>query len=76
MMGPLDGIWMLAAVAPIAAIGLAVFWRYRKPRDETNGPVSLGVPGDEAIELLKTRYAAGQIDEEEFERRVESLLRH
>ena len=32
-------------------------------------------PGDDAIEVLRERFARGEIDEEEFERRAETLRR-
>ena len=33
------------------------------------------VPGPDPLEVLRERYAIGAIDHEEFERRVETLLR-
>ena len=80
MNGPFGGLWILWMVlivsTPMAAIGLAIMWIRRDSphrNEEARPQVS---PGDEAIEQLKSRYANGKIDDEEFERRVESLLRN
>lgn len=77
MGAPFDGIWMLGIVAlPLAVVGFAVMWTRRNPLRRGGTPSPELSPDDQAIEQLKSHYAEGQIDEEEFERRVESVLRH
>jgi uncharacterized membrane protein len=62
-----------AGVLP-AALALAKLYEARSERDET--PVSADVPDEqsEALATLRARYARGDLDEEEFEHRLEKLL--
>lgn len=60
-------IWMVVAVAAVVAIVLVLargsFSEDRRRRD------------DNALEVLRRRFASGEIDEEEFERRRTRLER-
>lgn len=57
-------LWTLVAVAVPATLVYLLFAR----RDAAGGP------GDDALALLRRRYAGGEIDEEEFESRRARLL--
>lgn len=52
--------WLLV-ITVIAAIGLAIVWTVRRP-----GRVDQ--PGDTPLTILKRRYAAGEIDADQFEK--------
>ena len=71
--GMMGGGWMIAwmllwllivgAVLAVAVFGIV---RFSPPRNE---------PRDEALELLRRRYAAGEIDKDEYASRVSDLGR-
>lgn len=71
------GLWMLLMVVTLLAIlvlaVLGSIWVFRHLRQ--GGPNQDSVPGDgnDARELLRRRYAAGEIDDEEYERRLAAL---
>jgi putative membrane protein len=52
--------WLLV-IAVIAAIGLAIVWTVRRPG-------GVDQPGTTAMTILKRRYAAGEIDADQFEK--------
>ncbi len=66
------GLWgLLALVAVLVVLGLAVLGGigvFRRLREEHTGTPALS--GDAAGNTLRQRYAAGQIDDEEYERRL------
>jgi len=71
------GLWMLLLVVTLLAIlvlavlgGVGLFRQLRQ-----GGPNRSSMPSDEdnARELLRRRYAAGEIDDEEYERRLTAL---
>lgn len=70
----IGGLWLPAALVVAAALA----WVGSNPvagRGGRSGGSSAGATsGGEALETLKEQYAAGEIDEAEFERRVETLL--
>ena len=57
-------IWILVIVAII----FVVTWFIRQPR-----PPVKGEGGESALEILRKRYARGEIDRDEFERRKKDL---
>ncbi len=65
------GLWMvLGAVTLIAVLVVAVLgsvWLLRRLRGGD------GAPRETPQELLRRRYAAGEIDDAEFERRLSAL---
>jgi putative membrane protein len=73
------GIWaflvILTLLAVLVVAVLTSVWLVRKLREDEYGPVASDV-GESAYEALRRRYAAGEIDEEEYERRLAVLNRH
>ncbi len=69
------GLWgLLMLVAVLVVVGLAVvggIWLFRRLRDE--GTATPAITGDAAGHTLRERYAAGEIDDEEYERRLSAL---
>ncbi|MDP3937681.1 MAG: SHOCT domain-containing protein [Deltaproteobacteria bacterium] len=58
-------IWVVVIVA--AVLGVRWLWDQGQPRRPPQD-------GDRALEILRTRYARGEIDREEFEERRRDLL--
>lgn len=52
--------WLLV-IAVIAAVGLGIVWAVRRPG-------SADQPGETPLTILKRRYAAGEIDADQFEK--------
>jgi putative membrane protein len=69
------GLWaLLAAVTLLAVLVLAVLgsvWIYQRLRAERSNLAA--VETDPACARLRERYAAGEIDDEEYERRLAAL---
>ena len=59
-------LWMLLFVILIAA---AIYWFARDKKSKTNSPLS----GETPFDILKKRYAKGEITREEFERMKKDL---
>ena len=57
--------WVLVITALVAAI----WWLLAR-----RGPVALQMGGDRAVEILRERYARGEISREEFEARRRDLI--
>lgn len=62
-------VLLLLAVAATALVLLAV----RSGRSGTDRPSGRSTTGREADEILRSRYAAGEIDDEEYRRRLALL---
>jgi putative membrane protein len=62
------GWWMWIWPILLIALVVAVIWIVSRPR--TRPP---STHGDDAEEVLRRRYAAGEIDEDEFRRRRSEL---
>jgi uncharacterized membrane protein len=75
----IDGWWIFfvvgfAGVMPFA-LGLTKLYEARQASESQAGPGSVPADADEAaLATLRRRYAEGEIDEVEFEHRVERLL--
>jgi len=72
------GLWGLVAIVVVvlaaAGVGGLTLWRHLRGDDNyADTPV---VEGDAARDTLRRRYAAGEIDDEEFERRLSGLTWH
>lgn len=66
----LAGYWWQTGENPVTATVEAV----RGERESTPPGESRVDAGDDPVAVLRERYARGQIDEEEFERRLDRLL--
>lgn len=82
------GLWMLLVVVTVVAVlvaaVLASVWLARRLRADraTGGHTADGSAGETRLaddsgahEVLQRRYAAGEIDDEEYERRLAALTR-
>ena len=65
----------LGLIIWILVIGLLVFIAVRAMSSRQSPPSSPPPAGDMAEELLRRRFATGEIDEEEFAKRLEALRR-
>jgi putative membrane protein len=81
MMGGMTAAWVIWAIlviltllAVLVVAVLASVWLVRKLREGEPGPVATGI-GESAYEALRRRYATGEIDDEEYERRLAVLNR-
>ncbi|MFO7791222.1 MAG: SHOCT domain-containing protein [Bacteroidales bacterium] len=59
--------WIIGLVIVIAVIGIVV-----KSMNQNTG--STQSPGKSALDILKERYAKGEIDKQEFEERKKDLM--
>jgi putative membrane protein len=71
--GPGWGLWGMALMAifwivVIVATVLLIRWLTLQSRAPVDGP-----PEDSPLDILKRRYARGEIDREDFERRKKDL---
>ena len=72
--GLLLSLVMLAALAVVVFGGVRLYHRLAAPRpDRAALPHSATPSGDQALTRLRERYAAGEIDDEEYERRLSAL---
>ena len=69
MFGGLGFLWMLLLTAVLVGIPVALVYLLLNRRESTARTVD-----DDALALLRRRYAQGEIDEEEFETRRAKLL--
>ena len=71
------GLWALllmvtlVALLVLAVLGIIWLWRYLGQTGSDRN--SLSNDDDAARQLLRQRYAAGEIDDEEFKRRLAAL---
>ena len=59
----------------ILLIVLGIRWLLRQDRAASQGQrgAGSGPPADDPLEILRRRYAAGEIDDEEYQRRRKTL---
>ena len=65
------GFW----IGLIILIALGIRWLLRQERGASQGPGAShgGPPAEDPLEILRRRYAAGEIDDEEYQRRRTTL---
>ncbi len=68
-------LWGLVALALLALFVAGAVWLIRSARSGNTRLGTLGARPPDAEEILRSRYAAGEIDEDEFLRRLSSLNR-
>ena len=72
-MGLWMALWGLIALALLVVLILAIVWLIRA----LFRPAAHGVQGrDDAEDVLRRRYATGEIDEDEYQRRRDALGGH
>jgi putative membrane protein len=64
------GIMVIFWIAVIVGIALLIRWLIISTRATSHGTSS----GESALEILKKRYARGEIDKQEFEEKKKDLL--
>jgi putative membrane protein len=76
MMGAM-GIWAILVILVLLAVlvvaVLASIWLIRKLTEDAHSPIASG--DESAYETLRHRYAAGEIDDNEYEYRLATLDR-
>ncbi|HEX9796300.1 MAG TPA: SHOCT domain-containing protein [Anaerolineales bacterium] len=65
------GFGLILPILLIALLAYALGWLPRRPANGQGGPQS----GTNAVDILRQRYARGEIDREQFERMVADLRR-
>jgi putative membrane protein len=65
-------VWIAIVVGIVLLFAIAIRWAVRGGRDQ-GPPQPPGPRPDDPIEILRQRYARGEIDEEEYERRRKTL---
>lgn len=65
-------LWVLLGLALLAALIAGTVWLIRRAGPSGAGPRSVG---PDPVQILKHRYAAGDIDDGEYERRLAVLNR-
>ncbi|MBI2907675.1 MAG: SHOCT domain-containing protein [Chloroflexi bacterium] len=73
MMGGFGGMWLMPLI-PIVIVGLVVWAIVAAVQGAAQPRGSEPSYGDSALELLKRRYARGEINREEFEEKRKDLL--
>lgn len=72
------GIWAFLAILTLLAILVAAvlggIWLLRRLREDDCSPMASDVE-ESAHEVLRRRYASGELDENEYERRLAMLNR-
>ncbi|MGH3935684.1 MAG: SHOCT domain-containing protein [Pseudonocardiaceae bacterium] len=73
------GIWVFLVIAALLAVlvfsVLGSVWLVRRLSQEVSGS-RVSSNSDSAHDTLRRRYAAGEIDDDEYERRLSTLSRH
>lgn len=70
-MGAWMGLWALISLALLVLLILLIIWLIRGM--STGGRGRTNQPPDDPLEILRRRYATGEIDEEEYHHRRNSL---
>ena len=74
-------LWILGACVPVANVGVAALYLLRRHNLTEVSPAQAGVDTahsesteDDALQTLRERYSRGEIDDAEFERRLEQIV--
>ncbi|MDQ4011546.1 MAG: SHOCT domain-containing protein [Actinomycetota bacterium] len=72
------GIWVFLVIATVLAVlvfsVLGSVWLVRRLRQGVGGS-TVSRNSDSALDTLRRRYAAGEIDDDEYQRRLSALSR-
>jgi putative membrane protein len=71
-------LWFFPIIMPIFWIGIIIFVIYRifgRNRSSRTWPPGPGPENETALDILKKRYAKGEISQAEFERMKQDILR-
>ena len=74
--GPLDELWepeVLLLIALLGALVAVVVWLVMRVFPKVRRDEQLGAPRDSAEEILRERFARGEITAEEYQRSIEIL---
>jgi len=71
--GRLIGLLILVALVAIVVIGLVALYRMGKANRNATAPALSADQSDPGIDILKKRFAKGEISEEEYLRRLALL---
>jgi putative membrane protein len=74
--GPLDELWepeVLLLIAFLGGLVAVVVWLVVRVFPKVRRDEQLGVPRDSAEEILRERFARGEITAEEYQRSIEIL---
>jgi len=72
-MGAWMALWAVAGVVIVALVAAGAVWAARELGQRGRGPERAELPGDAPQQILRRRYAAGEIDEDEYLRRLSGL---
>lgn len=72
-MGAWMVLWALAGVVIVALVAAGAVWAARELGQRERGRERAELPGDAPQQILRRRYAAGEIDEDEYLRRLSGL---
>jgi putative membrane protein len=76
-MGLWMGLWALVGIVIVALAVVGAVWAARELGQRTRaGQAQAELPADGPREILRRRYAAGEIDEDEYLRRLSGMSQH
>lgn len=70
---PNTAVWILGSLVPLVNVLVGLVYLFRR-RDADRGDDPVDEPEDDALAELRRRYSRGEIDESQFEARVEHIL--
>jgi len=73
MMGGFGGFWFMPVIM-IVFWGLVIWGIVALARGVSRGDASSSTPSESPVEILKRRYARGEITKQEFEERKKDLI--
>jgi len=72
-------LWLIGSVLPVLNVGVGPLYLFRRSNVPQVSPPSAGIDervdgSDDALATLRERYSRGEIDDVEFERRLENIV--